>query len=105
MRLLLLILLLASCAPAQFHHTGKLTVEYHIVGDRVQFDWVEARTTNGYRGNQTVGAYAKNTDPCQIWLLGYKDKNGMIRFDAETLGHEIWECLRYQDPHISDPHR
>ena len=102
---LLLLILLLGCAPAPFHHVSRMTVEIHIVSDRGQFDWQEARTVNGYRGNQTVGAYAKNTDPFQIWLLGYKDKNGMIRFDSQTLGHEVWECLRFQDPYIADPHQ
>jgi hypothetical protein len=99
-------MILQGCASfdRSIHKVATVTFEIHVVGNRTMYDWPKARQDNG-PGMQTVGGYAKNTNPPQIWLTGYRDERGVQVDNIETLGHEIMEVLRFSDRDFSNPHK
>ncbi len=102
----IIIILLNGCAQYDRtgHHVATITVQIHVVGDRTMYDYPEARTLNSGPAARNIGGYAKNTDPPQIWLTGYRDEKGVRVDNIETLGHEVLEVLRMTDKQFANPH-
>jgi hypothetical protein len=86
------------------HYVQTVTFQIHVVGDRTMYDYPPARNFNSGPAARNYGGYAKNTDPPQIWLTGYRDEKGVRVDSTETLGHEVLEVLRFADPTFANPH-
>ena len=102
----IIIILLNGCATFDRtgHHVATITVQIHVVGDRTMYDYPEARNFNSGPAARNIGGYAKNTDPPEIWLTGYRDEKG-VHFDRDDfLAHEIREVLRFKDKQFANPH-
>lgn len=80
----------------------RLTVDVYLVGNRALFPHPPAQ--NYLAGSPVYGGYCNNTDPIEIWLLGHKNYKGYYPDSQQTLGHELLEALRFQDPEWANPH-
>lgn len=80
----------------------RLTVDIYLVGNRALFPHPPAQ--NYLSGSPIYGGYCNNTDPPEIWLLGGKNGKGYYPDRESTLGHELWEALRFTDPTWANPH-